>query len=69
MKHWIDPKTGCKMCEPDSADEWLALIWMVGFDYDGCESVSSLKALVDELIQYAQNARECLHDGKLFATE
>ena len=27
MKSWIDEQTGCKMCEPDCADEWLFDIW------------------------------------------
>lgn len=69
MRHWIDEKTGCRMCEPDCADEWLFYIWAVGCDYDGCNTVEDFKRLVDELIQYANNARECLRNGKIFPTE
>lgn len=69
MRYYIDEKTGCRMCEPDCADEWLFDIWAVGCDYDGCNSVEDLKRLIDELIQYANNARECLRNGKIFPTE
>lgn len=66
MKHWIDEQTGCKMCEPDCADEWLFDIWAIGCDYDGETTVKGLKRLVDELVRMANNARNCLWDGKLF---
>ena len=66
MKHWIDEETGYKMCEPDCADEWLFDIWAIGCDYDGETTVKGLKRLVDELVGMANNARNCLCDGKLF---
>ena len=66
MKHWYDKKFDCIVCEPNSADEWLWHIWAIGLDYDGCNTVESLKKLVDELVDMAQKARECLHNGKLF---
>lgn len=66
MRVWIDDTTGCKMCEPDCADEWLFHLWAVGCDYDGRSSVEELKQLIDELIAMSQKARECLHDGRLF---
>ena len=66
MKHWYDKKFDGVVCEPDSADEWLWLIWAIGLDYDGCNTVESLKGLVDELVDMSKKARECLHDGKLF---
>lgn len=69
MRYWTDEKTGCRMCEPDCCDEWLSMIWMVGCDYDGCETVESLKGLVDELVEMSQKARDCLHDGALFPRE
>lgn len=69
MRYWTDEKAGCRMCEPDCCDEWLSMIWMVGCDYDGCETVESLKGLVDELVEMSQKARDCLQDGALFPEE
>ncbi len=66
MKSWIDEQTGCKMCEADCVDEWLSDIWAIGCDYDGCRSVEDLKNLVAELVEMANQARDCLWDGKLF---
>ena len=67
MNHWIDEQTGCKMCEPDCADEWLFDIWAIGCDYDGYNDVKNLKELIDELVEMSHKARDCLYDGKLFA--
>ena len=66
MRHWYDKEFKGVVCEPDSADEWLDLLWGVGLGYDGCGTVESLKALVDELMEMSTKARKCLHDGKLF---
>ena len=66
MRYWTDEKTGINFYEPDCADEWLVTIGDVGFDYDGCNTVESLKELVDELLEMAHNARKCLWDNKLF---
>lgn len=66
MKYWVDEETETNFYEPDCADEWLATIREVGFDYDGCNTVESLKELVDELIEMAHNARMCLWENKLF---
>lgn len=66
MKHWYDKEFQCIVCEPDCVDEWLWHIWAIGLDYDGCNTVESLKELVDELVDMALKARNCLHDGKLF---
>lgn len=30
------------------------LIWAIGCDYDGCNTVESLKGLIDELVSYTQ---------------
>ena len=35
-------------------------------DYDGEATVKGLKRVVDELVGMANNARNCLWDGKLF---
>jgi hypothetical protein len=66
MKYWYDKEFKGVICEPDSADEWLELLWQIGVDYDGCNTVESLKGLVDELIDISTKARECLYNGNLF---
>lgn len=65
-KTWIDEKSGCKIIDANTVSEYLWLIWAVGCDYDGCGTVESLKGLVDELVEYANKARDCLQDGRLF---
>lgn len=37
-------------------DEYLKLIYYMGFDYDGYNKVESLKGLIDELVDYANKA-------------
>ena len=66
MTYITDEETGLKMCVPDCVDEHLFNIWAIGFDYDGCESATELKSLIDELVGLAEKARECLWEGKLF---
>lgn len=66
MRSWIDEETGTKWCEPDCTDEYLFSIWAHGCDYDGENTVEGLKSLVDEIVEWAQKARDCLWDGKLF---
>ena len=69
MKTWTDETSGCKMCEPDCADEWLFQIWAVGCDYDGENTVEGLKRLIDELVGMSQKTRDCLHKGKIYSGE
>ena len=66
MRYWYDKEYKAITCEPNCADEWLWHIWAIGLDYDGCNTVESLKELVDELVDMALKARDCLHNGKLF---
>ena len=40
-------------------DEWCQLIIDLGFDYDGCNTVESLKDLINELVDYAHKAIIC----------
>ena len=51
---------------PNCVEEWLELIHDIGFDYDGFNTVDSLKDLVDELVDMAKNAMVCLRNGYLF---
>lgn len=40
-------------------DKWCQLIIDLGFDYDGFNTVESLKGLIDELVDYAHKAIIC----------
>ena len=66
MRYWKDEETDTNMCEPDCVDEWLWHIWAIGVDYDGCHNAADLKGLVDELVDMANKARECLWTNRLF---
>ena len=45
----------------DKIDYYLDILFGLGADYDGCNSVESLKRLIDELVEYASTARRVLH--------
>ena len=66
MKIWTDKKTGTRWYEPDCVDEYLHDIWALGVDYDGAQNEEDLKKLIDELVDMAEKARECLWKNKLF---
>ena len=66
MKIWTDEKTGVKWYKPDCVDEYLHDIWALGVDYDGAQNEEDLKKLIDELVDAAEKARECLWKNKLF---
>ena len=68
MKYIYDRQFGIS-CTPDCAEEWMEYIFDVGCGYDGCNTVESLKGLVDELIEASQKARVCLREGKIFYDE
>ena len=38
------------------------LIWALGVDYDGCNTVESLKGLIDELVSYTQLPEDQIPD-------
>lgn len=59
-------ENGMRWAQPDCVDEYLFDMWAIAFDYDGCTSVDDLKDLIDELVGMAQDARECLWEGRLF---
>lgn len=58
-----------KCHDVDCVEECLATIIGIGFDYDGCNSVDSLKSLVDELVEYARRGAEFLREGKIQSVE
>lgn len=35
-------------------NEYLNLIYMIGYDYDGCDTVEGLKEVIDQLVDYAK---------------
>lgn len=65
MKELHDEKFGTSYTS-ECADEWLVLIHDIAIGYDGCRSEESLKALIDEMVEYVGNARECMKQGKLY---
>ena len=65
MEKVYDEKFGTSY-RPNCAEEYLELLCDIAVDYDGCNTVESLKKLVDELKGYAHKARECLYEGKVF---
>lgn len=66
MKYWYDKEFKGVICEPDSADEWMEHIEDIAFDYDGCETIESLRGLIDEIIEITAKARICLIENKIF---
>lgn len=68
MKKAYDYKFGTSY-EPDCADEWLELIHDIAYDYDGCRTIEGFKSLIDEIVDYANKARICLHSGDIFRKE
>lgn len=69
MKHLWDEKFKSILAYPDCADEFLELICEIAIDYDGCSTVDGLESLIDEMAEYAQKAKECLHKHKIFTDE
>lgn len=69
MKRWRDDETGCNFVEPNCVEEWLEMIWAIGCDYDGCNTVESLKELIDELMDMTKEAVVCLRNGYLFPND
>lgn len=54
---------------PDSVYGYLELIFMIACDYDGYNTVDELKLLIDEIVEYANKARDCLKENKLYEVE
>ena len=52
--------------EPKSAEQYLELLCDIAYDYDGFNTVASLKALIDELKNYAHKAWTFLYEGNVF---
>ena len=44
----------------DKVIDKLTLLVDIGFDYDGFNTIESLKGLIDELISYARDSRKIL---------
>lgn len=54
---------------PDSVEGWLEVVVMIACDYDGYNTVDGLKSLIDEIVEYANKARDCLKENKLYEVE
>ncbi len=48
-------------------ENYLELIIDLGFDYDGCNTIESLKVLIDELVHYAKLGRACNINTPVYA--
>ena len=69
MTHKWDEQFKGIMAYPDCADEFLELICEIAIDYDGYSTVEGLESLIDEMAEYAQKARKCLREHKIFTDE
>lgn len=69
MRYWYDKEFKGVICEPNSADEWMELIQDIAYGYDGCNTVESLKGLIDEMVEMTSMARICLAEGEIFKDE
>ena len=54
---------------PNSVEGYLETIFMISCDYDGYNTVDDLKSLIDEIVGYANKARVCLKENKLYEVE
>lgn len=52
---------------PNCTEEYLDLIYDISVDYDGCNTVESLKELIDEMVDLTKKAKQCLKQGKIKA--
>lgn len=66
MRYRYDKEFDGIICTPNCADEWMELIQDIAWNYDNCNSVESLKELIDEMVDAAGWARSCLDAGKIF---
>ena len=69
MTHIWDEQFKGIFAYPDCADEYLELICEIAIDYDGYYTSKDLKSLIDEMAEYAQKARKCLREHKIFTDE
>lgn len=69
MTHIFDEQFKGIIAYPDCADEYLELICEIAIDYDGRSTVEGLEALINEMAEYAQEARKCLREHKIFTDE
>lgn len=47
-------------------DEYLSLIWAIGFDYDGACTVDGLIEVIDELVGYSKKAIICEDESAIY---
>jgi len=64
MRYNYDKKMGCLVSDVSNAENCLEMIFAIGGDYDGCNTVEGLKKLIDELVEYSLEARNFLKEKK-----
>lgn len=47
-------------------DEYLSLIWAIGFDYDGAYTAEGLRDVIDELVKYSRKAVICEDESTIY---
>lgn len=65
MKYTYDWQFDGIISTPNCADEYLELICDIAIDYDGYNDEKNLKELIDEMANYAREARRCISEGKI----
>lgn len=67
MKYRYDKEFKGIVCTPDCASEWMEYICDIACGYDGCNTVESLKGLIDEMVEATSNAIICIDNGKVLS--
>ena len=53
--------------EPDCVEEWIELIYEIGYDCDRYETVDDFKTLIGDLLEMVLRAGKCLRDGDIYS--
>ena len=57
-KQFLEEQVKYLKSKIENKENWCQLIADIGFDYDGCNKIDSLKCLIDELVKYALYSRD-----------
>lgn len=57
FEHYLKKKIRVQEKNVEIMQKYLELIYDLGFDYDGCNTIEGLKGLIDELMEYAHYGR------------
>lgn len=67
MKKIYDEELNIIGYEPDCVEEWLELIYEIGYDCNGHNTVDGLKTLIGELMDMILRANRCLRNGDIYS--